>query len=135
MININVHMVSPLDNTFFLSLNEMLIFCVDAETEVPLDSPEDDDPFKVPAHASPFDQPANTDGETPRLQVTEASPFNPSGVRMGDGNDVAGKKTQQQQEELEEERDQYTIEISITEPMKKGDGMSAYMAYKVNTKV
>ena len=77
---------------FFLLLNEMLIFCVDAETEVPLDSPEDDDPFKVPAHASPFDQPASTDGE----QVTEASPFNPSGVRMGDGIDVAGKKAQQQ---------------------------------------
>ena len=37
--------------------------------------------------------------------------------------------------QVEEERDQYTIEISITEPIKKGDGMSAYMAYKVNTKV
>lgn len=27
------------------------------------------------------------------------------------------------------------MEISITEPKKVGDGMGAYMAYKVNTKV
>ena len=39
--------------------------------------------------------------------------------------------------QLEEEAsgDQYRIEITVTDPVKKGDGMSAYMAYKINTKV
>jgi len=37
--------------------------------------------------------------------------------------------------EEEEGGDQFSLEISITEPKKVGDGMNAYMAYKVNTKV
>ena len=39
------------------------------------------------------------------------------------------------QNEDEDEVDQFPIEIAITEPKKVGDGMGAYMAYKVNTKV
>lgn len=35
----------------------------------------------------------------------------------------------------EEEVDKYTIEISVKDPKKVGDGMNAYMAYKVMTKV
>lgn len=30
---------------------------------------------------------------------------------------------------------QFNIEITVTEPRKMGDGMNAYMAYRVNTKV
>ena len=37
--------------------------------------------------------------------------------------------------EEEESGDQFGIEISVTDPKKMGDGMNAYMAYKVNTKV
>lgn len=35
----------------------------------------------------------------------------------------------------EEEANKYSIEISVTDPKKIGDGMNAYMAYKVITKV
>ncbi|KAI0208323.1 Sorting nexin-2 [Lamellibrachia satsuma] len=37
-------------------------------------------------------------------------------------------------EEEEEEVSQFNIEITVTEPRKMGDGMNAYMAYRVNTK-
>ena len=39
------------------------------------------------------------------------------------------------EEEEEEEGSQFNIEITVTEPRKMGDGMNAYMAYRVNTKV
>ncbi|KAK2175634.1 hypothetical protein NP493_718g04003 [Ridgeia piscesae] len=38
------------------------------------------------------------------------------------------------EEEEEEEGSQFNIEITVTEPRKMGDGMNAYMAYRVNTK-
>ncbi|XP_071794041.1 sorting nexin-2-like [Asterias amurensis] len=38
------------------------------------------------------------------------------------------------EEEEEEQLDTFDMEITITEPFKKGDGMSAFMAYKVTTK-
>ena len=41
----------------------------------------------------------------------------------------------QLQAETEEARDSFNIEITITNPMKVGDGMSAYMVYQVNTVV
>ncbi len=37
--------------------------------------------------------------------------------------------------EEEEGGDQFNIEIVVTDPKKMGDGMNAYMAYKVSTKV
>ena len=39
--------------------------------------------------------------------------------------------------QLDEEAsgDTYNIEITVTDPKKVGDGMGAYMAFKVNTKV
>ena len=37
-------------------------------------------------------------------------------------------------EEEEEEKDEYTIYIKISDPQKMGDGMGAYMVYKVRTK-
>ena len=36
---------------------------------------------------------------------------------------------------LQIEEDPYTIDIKITEPHKVGDGMSAYVVYKIITKV
>ena len=39
------------------------------------------------------------------------------------------------QEEEEEGGDRFSIEITVTDPKKMGDGMNAYMAFKVNTKV
>lgn len=35
----------------------------------------------------------------------------------------------------EEDEEQYDIKITVTEPQKMGDGMSAYMVYRVVTKV
>ena len=35
----------------------------------------------------------------------------------------------------EEGGDQFSIDITVTDPKKIGDGMNAYLAYKVNTKV
>lgn len=35
----------------------------------------------------------------------------------------------------EEGGDQFNMEVTVTEPKKVGDGMNAYMAYRVNTKV
>ena len=35
----------------------------------------------------------------------------------------------------EEDRDQFSMEITVTDPKKMGDGMNAYIAYRVNTKV
>ncbi|CAH1796001.1 unnamed protein product [Owenia fusiformis] len=42
----------------------------------------------------------------------------------------------QTQDEIEEEEsgDQFTIEITVNNPQKVGDGLSSYMAYSVNTK-
>ena len=37
--------------------------------------------------------------------------------------------------EEEEEKDEFTIDIKISDPQKMGDGMGAYMVYKVRTKV
>jgi hypothetical protein len=36
---------------------------------------------------------------------------------------------------IEEEKDEYTIDIKISDPQKMGDGMGAYMVYRVRTKV
>ena len=37
--------------------------------------------------------------------------------------------------EEEENEDQFNIEITVSDPRKVGDGMNAYMTYKVVTKV
>lgn len=38
-------------------------------------------------------------------------------------------------DQVEEEKDEYTIDIKISDPQKMGDGMGAYMVYRVRTKV
>ncbi|XP_053497851.1 sorting nexin-1a [Ictalurus furcatus] len=42
-------------------------------------------------------------------------------------------KTLEEQEEEEEKEDKFDLNISVTNPEKVGDGMNAYMAYKVST--
>ncbi|XP_060770395.1 sorting nexin-1a [Neoarius graeffei] len=42
-------------------------------------------------------------------------------------------KTLEELEEEEEEKDKFDLNISVTNPEKVGDGMNAYMAYKVST--
>ena len=39
------------------------------------------------------------------------------------------------QDEDDEDGDTFSIDIKVTDPVKRGDGMSAFMAYRINTTV
>uniref|UniRef100_H3B822 Sorting nexin 1 n=1 Tax=Latimeria chalumnae TaxID=7897 RepID=H3B822_LATCH len=84
---------------------------VDATVELSLDSPQNNrkrDPAKPSTSA-------------PSLTITVDEPSsNPQ------------SKTCEELEE-EEEEDQFNLNVTVTDPEKIGDGMNAYMVYKVNT--
>merc|ERR1711894_123999 len=100
----------------------------EASTEVPLDSPEPEksDPPKT------VDEPASFD-PTPDRNDLGASITPPITAASITPPLVSNSKSK---EELDEEAsgDTYNMEITVTDPKKVGDGMGAYMAFRVNTK-
>ncbi|KAK2163467.1 hypothetical protein LSH36_79g09043 [Paralvinella palmiformis] len=116
----------------------------EAQTEVPLDSPEKatavspsskeimepvpDQPNLEAAAVSTNSSPATMNAET---TSTITAPIVSSTV-----NEPKRLPESRSQEEIDEEEggDQFNMEVTVTEPKKVGDGMNAYMAYRVNTK-
>jgi sorting nexin-1/2 len=104
-------------------------------SEVSLDSPEPEkkDDVKPDVDEPLFDDP-------PRMGVSESTTNSAmisasSSVTNSNSVPAVEKKKPKSMEEIEEESgDQFSIEISVTDPKKMGDGMNAYMAYKVSTK-
>ncbi|XP_072166940.1 uncharacterized protein [Diadema setosum] len=106
-------------------------------TEVSLDDPPEGD----------SSEPAKLDSEPAKLDAEPSSPLTkdmdtsdaaavkePEGAAGGDGDGGQTKMEEEDEVDDDESRDKFDIEITITEPQKMGDGMSAYMAYKVTTK-
>ncbi|KAK7136453.1 hypothetical protein R3I94_014943 [Phoxinus phoxinus] len=86
----------------------------EATEEVSLDSPER--------------QPILSDGPSPAITpVTPTATLDP---RVSE----AFARSPDQDEEEEEHRDVFDVQISVSDPEKVGDGMNAYMVYKVSTK-
>ncbi|XP_020376410.2 sorting nexin-1 [Rhincodon typus] len=81
----------------------------EATVELSLDSPQNDNQTKP---------------STAGLTVT---------VPPGSAIQSQTKVYQELEEEVEEEEDQFDVNVTVTEPEKVGDGMAAYMAYKVST--
>ncbi|KAL5004315.1 hypothetical protein ScPMuIL_017771 [Solemya velum] len=73
--------------------------------------------------APTFSDPVQTEEDTPKLTVSQSE-------TMTTTTKAATKETKDEPEE----EDPYTIEIGVTEPQKMGDGMGAYMAYRVITR-
>ncbi|RXN28619.1 sorting nexin-2 isoform X1 [Labeo rohita] len=85
----------------------------EATEEVSLDSPER--------------QPILSDGPSPAI-----TPVTPT-VMINPRVDVFDRSPDEDEDE-EENRDTFDIQISVSDPEKVGDGMNAYMVYKVTTK-
>ncbi|XP_046727969.1 sorting nexin-2 isoform X1 [Silurus meridionalis] len=84
----------------------------EATEEVSLDSPER--------------EPILSDGPSPAI-----TPVTPTGI-ITPTVDVFGSLDED--EEAEEKGDTFDMQITVSDPEKVGDGMNAYMAYKVTTK-
>ncbi|KAM6329521.1 sorting nexin-2 isoform 4-T4 [Alca torda] len=93
----------------------------EATEEVSLDSPERD----------PMLSPEPTPAVTPVTPTTLVAP------RMESKSVTAPVIFDRAREEIEEEAngDLFDIEINVSDPEKVGDGMNAYMAYRVTTKL
>uniref|UniRef100_A0A8C2L2Z5 PX domain-containing protein n=1 Tax=Cyprinus carpio TaxID=7962 RepID=A0A8C2L2Z5_CYPCA len=108
--------------------------CLSAEDISPSSNgPRDDDPDDLFAEAteevsldSPERQPILSDGPSPAI-----TPVTP--VMISPRVDVFDRSPDQDEDE-EENRDTFDIQISVSDPEKVGDGMNAYMVYKVTTK-
>ncbi|XDV49704.1 hypothetical protein PO909_018906 [Leuciscus waleckii] len=86
----------------------------EATEEVSLDSPER--------------QPILSDGPSPAI-----TPVTPT-VTLDPRVSEAFARSPDQDEDEEENRDAFDVQISVSDPEKVGDGMNAYMVYKVSTK-
>ncbi|KAK3610239.1 hypothetical protein CHS0354_022292 [Potamilus streckersoni] len=69
-------------------------------------------------------RPLSAEEERPKLPVSQSST----------SSSKITSSTKNAEERNEGEDDQYSLEIMVTEPMKVGDGMGAYIVYKVMTK-
>ncbi|XP_065126295.2 sorting nexin-2 [Paramisgurnus dabryanus] len=99
------------------------------------DDEDDDDQDDLFAEAteevsldSPERQPILSDGPSPAI-----TPVTPT-VMMNPRVDVAAFDRLMEEDEDEENRDTFDIQISVSDPEKVGDGMNAFMVYKVSTK-
>lgn len=99
------------------------------------DEDDDDDQDDLFAEAteevsldSPERQPILSDGPSPAI-----TPVTPT-VMMNPRVDVAAFDRLMEEDEDEENRDTFDIQISVSDPEKVGDGMNAFMVYKVSTK-
>ncbi|XP_041371595.1 sorting nexin-2-like isoform X2 [Gigantopelta aegis] len=104
-----------------------------ANTEVKLDDSDEEE--EVPPVASaPEPEPSKADA--PVLEETKKEEKPPVLVSHSSTavSKSSGDARQSKDEPEEEETDQFTMEISVIDPCKMGDGMGAYMVYKVKTK-
>ncbi|XP_038071643.1 sorting nexin-2-like [Patiria miniata] len=100
-----------------------------------LETPKSESP-KEDAPAELETQPTSPAATAPDVSET-VTPKSVAKSRVTDEHDEVEEKKDappEEEEEEEEETDTFDMEITITEPFKKGEGMSAYMAYKVSTK-
>ncbi|XP_022102984.1 sorting nexin-2-like [Acanthaster planci] len=105
-----------------------------AEAPPPKSEPPKSEPPKEDAPAELETEPTSPVATAPSVSET-VTPKSVAKSRVTDEQDeVNEKKEAEVEEEEEEETDTFDMEIMITEPIKKGEGMSAYMAYKVSTK-
>ncbi|KAM6965319.1 sorting nexin-2 [Aplochiton taeniatus] len=82
---------------------------------------------------SPEREPILSDGPSPA--ITPVTPTAMTTPRMNLAHDDLFTHTGEEEEEEEEEGgDIFDMHISVSDPEKVGDGMNAYMAYKVTTK-
>lgn len=101
------------------------LFGEDKTTEISLDDDEKKEEDTLPA-STPITDDVNIE---PNNATNDASS---AGINIYD--DSNEEPQQKSEEELEEEGgDTFEISIKISDPMKIGDGMSAYMAYSVTT--
>ncbi|XP_055956342.1 sorting nexin-2 [Patella vulgata] len=108
-------------------------------SEVALDSEEEVEEKKtVPsapvAAAVATAPPAQPIIEAPNLLQAEKPLINVSQSSTSSSKGSSAAKNSHDEIEVEEEQDEYTIDIRVTDPHKVGDGMSAYIAYKVLTR-
>ncbi|VDI17930.1 sorting nexin-2-like isoform X1 [Mytilus galloprovincialis] len=92
------------------------------EEEVPEPEPSKKD------ESNPFNSvepPKPTEEPTPTPQISVSSHSSSSAVKV-----TASKPSKEE----EEEEDEFTIDIKVSDPQKMGDGMGAYMVYRVRTK-
>ncbi|KAM6290012.1 sorting nexin-2 isoform 1-T1 [Aegotheles albertisi] len=106
--------------TDLLLSKKQILLSLEATEEVSLDSPERD----------PILSPEPTPAITPVTPTTLIAP------RMESKSVTAPVIFDRSREEIEEEAngDLFDIEINVSDPEKVGDGMNAYMAYRVTTK-
>ncbi|KAK7496822.1 hypothetical protein BaRGS_00011802 [Batillaria attramentaria] len=121
-----------------------------AGSEIKLDSDEEEDNSPSAAaqpdarkgsgdYASPFEAEAKEDsgagGATAVSEQQDTPQISVATISAGSATKVSGT-SRDSREELEngEEEEKYEISITVTEPQKVGDGMSAYMVYRVVTK-
>ncbi|XP_070543510.1 sorting nexin-2-like [Ptychodera flava] len=112
--------------------------------------PEADDPFKDVGEEVSLDDPPEESKPEPEKEEPEAEPEpepesksepepepEPEPAAIAPASDVviqpAATKTKEEVEE-EEGGDKFELEIMVTEPQKKGDGIKAFVAYKVTTR-
>ncbi|XP_013417433.1 sorting nexin-2 [Lingula anatina] len=116
----------------------------DANTEVPLndsaDKPAEVVPEEQKEDPTPEDEKKDDDEDdsdkapaTTEVSVTSASAAAPTTTKTTTTASASAGKSKEEKEE-EEGGDKFSLEISVGNPHKKGDGMSSYMVYDVNTK-
>ncbi|PVD19917.1 hypothetical protein C0Q70_20411 [Pomacea canaliculata] len=112
----------------------------DDGAEIKLDSDDEDTPSSPEErrqssgeYTSLFDSGSSTTAsvskqaeETPQIAVSQSS--------TSSSSKASGTARNSKDEMDEEDEEQYDIKITVTEPQKMGDGMSAYMVYRVVTK-
>uniref|UniRef100_A0A3P9Q013 Sorting nexin-2 n=1 Tax=Poecilia reticulata TaxID=8081 RepID=A0A3P9Q013_POERE len=116
-VDISTNANGPKQDSFFDDDNEDLF--AEATEEVSLDSPERD------VLLSDGPSPAITPITPPTSVITP---------RIGHTHDDMFTHSSFDEIEEEEGGDSFDIHISVSDPEKIGDGMNAYMAYKVTTK-
>jgi sorting nexin-1/2 len=108
-------------------------------TEIKLTDDEDDagdngdnEDTSVPAASATTPKPNINISMEPKAKTFEA-PTNNSLAKESRLSNFYNDTEEQEEEEDAEERDKF-LEVTLSDPMKKGDGMSSYMVYKLTTK-
>ncbi|XP_072880802.1 sorting nexin-1-like isoform X3 [Hemitrygon akajei] len=109
----------PMDSTKTLSSN--------SKTNGIHSDDEEQDIFAEATVELSLDSPPNDKSQTKPFTAESSVKFPPSTSKS--------KVSQEQlvEEEGEEDEDEFDVTVTVTEPEKVGDGMAAYMAYKVST--
>ncbi|XP_076800253.1 sorting nexin-2-like [Clavelina lepadiformis] len=101
---------------------------------VPVKDVPADTPIPAPTTAIPLDSPQDDDAEELFDAASSSKPIAP--ISLDDPVDTITKPAylRQDEPEPEEEEEKHDIAIEVSDPHKKGEGMNAFMSYKVHTK-